>query len=136
LLPSVDSSCPRRAPYHRSCSSVCSISHLFSFFFPFSPPPRALHSFPTRRSSDLHGRSAGGRRPDCLAAQAGVAHRHGGRRPARRDRKSTRLNSSQVSISYAVFCLKKKKEECGNQKLDHTRKPPASHDGASRRSAS
>src|SRR5207249_10880864 len=29
--------------------------------------------------------------------------------PVRRDRKSTRLNSSHVSISYAVFCLKKKK---------------------------
>src|SRR5690606_41286392 len=28
------------------------------------------------------------------------------------DRKSTRLNSSHVKISYAVFCLKKKKEEC------------------------
>src|SRR5690606_39792638 len=28
---------------------------------------------------------------------------------ARRDRKSTRLNSSHVKISYAVFCLKKKK---------------------------
>src|SRR5690625_5485515 len=27
------------------------------------------------------------------------------------DRKSTRLNSSHVAISYAVFCLKKKKEE-------------------------
>src|SRR5438067_3945945 len=33
----------------------------------------------------------------------------GQRRPLRRrDRKSTRLNSSHVSISYAVFCLKKK----------------------------
>src|SRR5438067_3773396 len=31
-----------------------------------------------------------------------------------RDRKSTRLNSSHVSISYAVFCLKKKKQ---NQSL-------------------
>src|SRR5690348_17991995 len=30
---------------------------------------------------------------------------------ARRDRKSTRLNSSHPSISYAVFCLKKKKHE-------------------------
>src|SRR5690625_4272549 len=29
--------------------------------------------------------------------------------PARMDRKSTRLNSSHVAISYAVFCLKKKK---------------------------
>src|SRR5690554_7063150 len=28
-----------------------------------------------------------------------------------RDRKSTRLNSSHVRISYAVFCLKKKKKE-------------------------
>src|SRR5207245_11499392 len=31
--------------------------------------------------------------------------------PALRDRKSTRLNSSHGSISYAVFCLKKKKTE-------------------------
>src|SRR6266496_488498 len=31
------------------------------------------------------------------------------KRPARQDRKSTRLNSSHVEISYAVFCLKKKK---------------------------
>src|SRR6266852_3697972 len=30
--------------------------------------------------------------------------------PGRRDRKSTRLNSSHGSISYAVFCLKKKKK--------------------------
>src|SRR5690242_21537206 len=29
-----------------------------------------------------------------------------------RDRKSTRLNSSHMSISYAVFCLKKKKKNC------------------------
>src|SRR5437868_12649943 len=32
----------------------------------------------------------------------------------RRDRKSTRLNSSHVSISYAVFCLKKKKQQDGD----------------------
>src|SRR5256885_11347045 len=31
-------------------------------------------------------------------------------RPDRRDRKSTRLNSSHLVISYAVFCLKKKKK--------------------------
>src|SRR5437899_10004054 len=30
---------------------------------------------------------------------------------ARRDRKSTRLNSSHLGISYAVFCLKKKKKK-------------------------
>src|SRR5699024_12659801 len=33
--------------------------------------------------------------------------------PASKDRKSTRLNSSHVSISYAVFCLKKKKNNQG-----------------------
>src|SRR5438132_5512236 len=32
-------------------------------------------------------------------------------RPERRDRKSTRLNSSHSVISYAVFCLKKKKKK-------------------------
>src|SRR3712207_6967232 len=38
-------------------------------------------------------------------------HRHGPWHPAgRRDRKSTRLNSSHANISYAVFCLKKKKK--------------------------
>src|SRR3712207_7296401 len=31
--------------------------------------------------------------------------------PRRRDRKSTRLNSSHANISYAVFCLKKKKTQ-------------------------
>src|SRR3712207_7728018 len=31
--------------------------------------------------------------------------------PTRRDRKSTRLNSSHANISYAVFCLKKKKNK-------------------------
>src|SRR5690348_18146229 len=39
-------------------------------------------------------------------------HRNGQPRP--QDRKSTRLNSSHPSISYAVFCLKKKKNEITN----------------------
>src|SRR5688500_4733765 len=34
-----------------------------------------------------------------------------GEREYRRDRKSTRLNSSHLVISYAVFCLKKKKQD-------------------------
>src|SRR5437868_10423711 len=33
------------------------------------------------------------------------------------DRKSTRLNSSHVSISYAVFCLKKKKKKYNNNNI-------------------
>src|SRR5207249_5034125 len=36
-------------------------------------------------------------------------------RSTRKDRKSTRLNSSHVSISYAVFCLKKKKKKKKNK---------------------
>src|SRR5207249_11182135 len=45
---------------------------------------------------------------DGIAARLGaLAHRTG--RRVVLDRKSTRLNSSHVSISYAVFCLKKKK---------------------------
>src|SRR3989442_4661225 len=36
----------------------------------------------------------------------------------KRDRKSTRLNSSHVRISYAVFCLKKK-----NKRLSYSRRP-------------
>src|SRR6266496_5279430 len=38
-----------------------------------------------------------------------------------RDRKSTRLNSSHVEISYAVFCLKKKKKNNTNQLLKQTK---------------
>src|SRR2546426_6355352 len=38
---------------------------------------------------------------------------------AGRDRKSTRLNSSHLVISYAVFCLKKKKKEHGNQIVNY-----------------
>src|SRR5438034_11470042 len=43
-------------------------------------------------------------------ALRGVGHPHVRRRPVRADRKSTRLNSSHTVISYAVFCLKKKKK--------------------------
>src|SRR5438445_4727308 len=44
-----------------------------------------------------------------LYAGARADRRRGAR--GHRDRKSTRLNSSHANISYAVFCLKKKKEE-------------------------
>src|SRR2546430_4399983 len=37
---------------------------------------------------------------------------HDPARPGAQDRKSTRLNSSHSQISYAVFCLKKKKTTC------------------------
>src|SRR5947209_17411796 len=38
----------------------------------------------------------------------------------RRDRKSTRLNSSHANISYAVFCLKKKKNKKRNKKRNES----------------
>src|SRR5690606_41574179 len=67
-------------------------------------PRRGLHSFPTRRSSDLW-----------LVKQVGDRSRSEWMFPSPRvsgqDRKSTRLNSSHVKISYAVFCLKKKKQK-------------------------
>src|SRR3712207_8948901 len=53
-----------------------------------------------------HGRQAGGAEP--LHSERRQAHpRLAG--PEVQDRKSTRLNSSHANISYAVFCLKKKK---------------------------
>src|SRR5690606_40156260 len=66
-----------------------------------------------RRSRPL-GLRGGGRLPRALPG--GAAPRRGAdprRRPRKShpDRKSTRLNSSHVKISYAVFCLKKKKNQ-------------------------
>src|SRR2546426_9204130 len=50
------------------------------------------------------------------AALLGADARVAAARAARdQDRKSTRLNSSHLVISYAVFCLKKKKIKLGNQ---------------------
>src|SRR5207244_10980760 len=106
-------------------------------FFVLTCPPylRHLPSFPTRRSSDLRlpvrhvgldhlqgqGRAEGpaGRLPAVRQAgetQPGPAEaglltdRQGAREGPLPDRKSTRLNSSHQIISYAVFCLKKKKK--------------------------
>src|SRR5438132_4047582 len=84
---------------------------------------RALHSFPTRRSSDLMQQRIAdfydailvyGHRAvfDPLAAYEfpeSVESRTHFCGYVAKDRKSTRLNSSHTVISYAVFCLKKKK---------------------------
>src|SRR4051794_41238439 len=55
-------------------------------------------------------RSAGGRPPGCSRARGWSRPTAGPATPPPSDRKSTRLNSSHPSISYAVFCLKKKKK--------------------------
>src|SRR5205807_5668552 len=104
----------------------------YMFFYYCSRALRTLHSFPTRRSSDLLGRHLDGfgeiritrLEPETAVAWEGerargtvriepagwgttvilTAEAEGGLG----DRKSTRLNSSHLVISYAVFCLKKK----------------------------
>src|SRR5689334_24001499 len=83
-------------------------------------PPRST-LFPTRRSSDLLAMTIEDQgfrrmvRPEVVLEVAFDSIQHSGRhmsgyalRFPRMDRKSTRLNSSHSSISYAVFCLKKK----------------------------
>src|SRR5947209_13123017 len=49
--------------------------------------------------------------PFSRAFSAASRHLDQGREASSRDRKSTRLNSSHANISYAVFCLKKKKKK-------------------------
>src|SRR5689334_24797018 len=103
---------------------------LFFVFFQCDGDPRALHSFPTRRSSDLHDHGrvlAQEEQRELHRAVLGVeaAHELGlalgevegvavglgeDRHHEEEDRKSTRVNSSHSSTSYAVFCLKKKKK--------------------------
>src|SRR5207253_9061110 len=104
------------------------------FFFSSSLDHRHLHSFPTRRSSDLFAnqpqllfeatsqlyqlqsacvlaltRGYQGMMQQVSLERDQVAQQSE-RHLAALDRKSTRLNSSHVAISYAVFCLKKKKQ--------------------------
>src|SRR5258708_13901247 len=77
----------------------------YFFFLMIRRPPRStLFPYTTlfRSRGDEQDRL-----PDCAAA---TAERTGCAAPPQpRDRKSTRLNSSHQIISYAVFCLKKKK---------------------------
>src|SRR5207253_9648744 len=103
---------------------ACSTYSLFSLF---PPPPRSplfpyTTLFRSRGDSAVHGphhRRHPAERGIVRQLSAGRDLR-GNDRPGRRglrpvsgdqDRKSTRLNSSHVAISYAVFCLKKKKQK-------------------------
>src|SRR5688572_32562740 len=95
--------------------------YLFFFFFFLMirrPPRSTLFPYTTLFRS----------RPDCHARRTPRIHppvcrRHDGfTRPdpsPAPDRKSTRLNSSHSQISYAVFCLKKKKYNTLNQPSAH-----------------
>src|SRR2546430_6341409 len=79
------------------------LRHCFFFFLNNTPPteisPLPLHdALPISKSAT----------PPPLRNSFGLAF-HCAQLRARPDRKSTRLNSSHSQISYAVFCLKKKK---------------------------
>src|SRR6266403_5491417 len=88
----------------------CFCFRFFFFFLMIRRPPRStLFPYTTLFRSR--------REPAADADRAGgidLLHRRAG---GRRDRKSTRLNSSHVEISYAVFCLKKKKKSDGEYVL-------------------
>src|SRR5207245_9686648 len=95
-------------------------SSIYLLFLIILPPHRST-LFPTRRSSDLGENSPIARSAQAGAGQADTARAEQRLFPEKSvdstashrnslDRKSTRLNSSHGSISYAVFCLKKKIE--------------------------
>src|SRR5207302_11455355 len=105
-----------------SASYIVIYRHLspYVFFFFYSATTEiytlSLHDalpISGRRRAAADPRASGGRggadprrpvAPTCGAVRAAPSRALG----RRRDRKSTRLNSSHVKISYAVFCLKKK----------------------------
>src|SRR5258708_11046503 len=88
------------------------------------PPRSTLFPYTTLFRSELAGRVRAvdvrccnrstarqrGLGQETAARQSGCRHRRGPPTKRRLDRKSTRLNSSHQIISYAVFCLKKKKK--------------------------
>src|SRR5690349_23852504 len=95
--------------------------HQARLFFFTDPPTTEIYTLSLHDALPISGST-----DDRAAVAAGdprVAPAHAIPRPRRapprrdaagapvRDRKSTRLNSSHVEISYAVFCLKKKKKE-------------------------
>src|SRR5438270_2564762 len=82
-----------------------SIAFFFFFLMIRRPPRSTLFPYTTLFRSDPAARAE--------RRQA----RHPGPPGGRRDRKSTRLNSSHSQISYAVFCLKKKKNREKNERL-------------------
>src|SRR5438270_11932309 len=84
-------------------SVVFYVFFLFFFLMIRRPPRSTLFPYTTLF------RSCPGCARDLPARAGGSCDSGRRRRPRAEDRKSTRLNSSHSQISYAVFCLKKKK---------------------------
>src|SRR3712207_8751438 len=89
-----------------------------STLFPYTTLFRSARPEPV--SGGGEGRPRAGHRPEpAKGGEDGVLHQPTSRAPGTgpctartvRDRKSTRLNSSHANISYAVFCLKKKRRK-------------------------
>src|SRR5438874_13278334 len=100
------------------------ILYLFSFFFFFlrirRPPRSTLFPYTTLFRSVMCRFTRDPRARRVITAAAALdldqAASPSAGFPEASDRKSTRLNSSHVEISYAVFCLKKKKKQKKNSK--------------------
>src|SRR5256885_9175608 len=103
-----------------SCSMVLA-SFLFFFFFFLMirrPPRSTLFPYTTLFRSTRATRGSALRRAPDPASPAFRCGRDSA--DGLRDRKSTRLNSSHLVISYAVFCLKKKKKNTEINSTSHT----------------
>src|SRR5437773_9781434 len=92
---------------------LCSLVFYLIFFFFNSTPTTAIYTLSLHDALPIshaqrHLRVAGGSRR-ARGRDSGPADLRPAGRLRRGDRKSTRLNSSHITISYAVFCLKKKK---------------------------
>src|SRR5438045_6406881 len=88
-----------------------------SFFSMLPPHPRStLFPYTTLFRSVRYGcdRDPLRRRRLRRRPRHGLVSPYQSARPGREDRKSTGLNSSHLGISYAVFCLKKKKQKTNN----------------------
>src|SRR2546426_12811764 len=89
---------------------TCSLAFFFFFLMIRRPPRSTLFPYTTLFRSSASSRNCGNEPLDDRGAEAPSA---AAKSPTlgKRDRKSTRLNSSHLVISYAVFCLKKKKQK-------------------------
>src|SRR5205807_9412573 len=110
-------------PHPSFAATTLSAHHVSFFFLMLRRPPRSTlfpyttlfrsQASPLERPRRLPTRMARGPTPRLL--------RHRARPRADRDRKSTRLNSSHLVISYAVFCLKKKNKKHSERYIEEQR---------------
>src|SRR5207302_8960488 len=94
-------------PYTAAVSPHCT-AFAFQNTSPTATHTLSLHDALPISGLDHHG--DGATRPDAIIRPVVAVERLEFGESVDRDRKSTRLNSSHVKISYAVFCLKKKKQ--------------------------